>query len=54
MLVGRTNHCGETKMHYSKNKNVGGLLLINYKPIPTIECSVSLMGVVELVQFCEA
>jgi hypothetical protein len=24
-----------------KKKNIGGLLLINYKPIPTIECGVS-------------
>jgi hypothetical protein len=28
-------------MHYSQKKNIGGLLLIIYKPIPTIECSVS-------------
>lgn len=41
MLVGRTNHCIENKMHYSKKKYIGGLLLIIYKTIPTIECSVS-------------
>jgi hypothetical protein len=54
MLVGRKNYCIETKMHYSKNKYIGGLLLIDYKPIPTIECSVSeyfFDGFVELVQF---
>jgi hypothetical protein len=36
---------------------IGGLLLIDYRPIPPIECSVSeyfFDGFVELVPFCEA